>query len=130
MIGCGAVGQGSLPLLFRHLGLRPDQLSVVSADDDGRDVAQAHGVAFEVLPLHRDNIVAVLQSRLGPGDFLVNASLKLSTISNAIQVRLEGTNWLPADTKLWALLQNASGGVWGGCVYDVDAIEKRLANGV
>ena len=36
---------------------------------------------------------------------------------------------LPADTKLWALLQNASGGVWGGCVYDVEAIEKRLANG-
>ena len=35
---------------------------------------------------------------------------------------------LPADTKLWALLQNASGGVWGGCVYDVAAIEKRLAN--
>ncbi len=35
---------------------------------------------------------------------------------------------LPADTKLWALLQNASGGVWGGCVYDVDAIEKRLGN--
>ena len=26
---------------------------------------------------------------------------------------------LPADTKLWALLQHASGGVWGGCVYDV-----------
>jgi putative YjhG/YagF family dehydratase len=33
---------------------------------------------------------------------------------------------LPADTKLWAVLQNASGGVWGGCVYDVEAIAKRL----
>jgi putative YjhG/YagF family dehydratase len=34
---------------------------------------------------------------------------------------------LPDDTKLWALLQNASGGVWGGCVYDYQAIEKALA---
>jgi len=34
---------------------------------------------------------------------------------------------LPADTKLWALLQHASGGVWGGCVYDVDAIGAKLA---
>ena len=34
---------------------------------------------------------------------------------------------LPADTKLWALLQNASGGVWGGCVYDVDEIGAKLA---
>jgi putative YjhG/YagF family dehydratase len=33
---------------------------------------------------------------------------------------------LPADTRLWALLQHASGGVWGGCVYDPDAIAARL----
>jgi dihydroxyacid dehydratase/phosphogluconate dehydratase len=33
---------------------------------------------------------------------------------------------LPADTRLWALLQNVSGGTWGGCVYDVDAIERAL----
>ncbi len=29
---------------------------------------------------------------------------------------------LPDDTRLWAALQNVSGGTWGGCVYDVDAI--------
>ena len=29
---------------------------------------------------------------------------------------------LPDDTRLWAALQNASGGTWGGCVYDVEAI--------
>jgi putative YjhG/YagF family dehydratase len=33
---------------------------------------------------------------------------------------------LPDDTRLWAALQNASGGTWGGCVYDVDAIVSRL----
>jgi putative YjhG/YagF family dehydratase len=33
---------------------------------------------------------------------------------------------IPADTRLWALLQQASGGTWAGCVYDVDAIERRL----
>ena len=35
---------------------------------------------------------------------------------------------LPDDTRLWAALQNASGGVWGGCVYDADAIMARLSN--
>lgn len=29
---------------------------------------------------------------------------------------------LPDDTRIWAALQNASGGSWGGCVYDADAI--------
>ena len=33
---------------------------------------------------------------------------------------------LPDDTRLWAALQNASGGTWGGCVYDADAILARL----
>jgi putative YjhG/YagF family dehydratase len=33
---------------------------------------------------------------------------------------------LPAATRLWAALQEASGGTWGGCVFDVDAIVKRL----
>lgn len=33
---------------------------------------------------------------------------------------------LPADTRLWAALQNASGGTWGGCVYDADAITAKL----
>lgn len=33
---------------------------------------------------------------------------------------------LPDDTRLWAALQGASGGTWGGCVYDVDAILERL----
>jgi putative YjhG/YagF family dehydratase len=34
---------------------------------------------------------------------------------------------LPEDTRLWAALQQASGGIWGGCVYDADAIVKKLA---
>jgi dihydroxyacid dehydratase/phosphogluconate dehydratase len=33
---------------------------------------------------------------------------------------------LPDDTRLWAALQAASGGTWGGCVYDVDAIVAAL----
>jgi dihydroxyacid dehydratase/phosphogluconate dehydratase len=35
---------------------------------------------------------------------------------------------LPEDTRLWALLQNISGGTWGGCVYDVEAIVEKLNN--
>ena len=33
---------------------------------------------------------------------------------------------LPEDTRLWAALQNVSGGTWGGCVYDTDAILEKL----
>lgn len=36
---------------------------------------------------------------------------------------------LPADTKLWAAMQNVSGGTWGGCVYDSEKIMDLLARG-
>ncbi len=36
---------------------------------------------------------------------------------------------LPDDTRLWAALQDASGGTWGGCVFDAEAIIQRLARG-
>jgi dihydroxyacid dehydratase/phosphogluconate dehydratase len=36
---------------------------------------------------------------------------------------------LPDDTRLWAGLVTASGGLWGGCVYDTDLILEGLAAG-
>ena len=33
---------------------------------------------------------------------------------------------LPDDTRLWAALVHVSGGIWGGCVYDVDSITAQL----
>lgn len=36
---------------------------------------------------------------------------------------------LPDDTRLWAALQDVSGGVWSGCVYDVERILAVLEAG-
>ncbi len=36
---------------------------------------------------------------------------------------------LPDDTRLWAALQSVSGGTWGGCVYDPDAILRAIEAG-
>jgi putative YjhG/YagF family dehydratase len=37
---------------------------------------------------------------------------------------------LPDDTRLWAALQQASGGTWAGCVYDVDRIVEVIKAGL
>jgi dihydroxyacid dehydratase/phosphogluconate dehydratase len=34
---------------------------------------------------------------------------------------------LPPETRLWAALQNASGGTWAGCVFDVEKITRAIA---
>jgi len=33
---------------------------------------------------------------------------------------------LPPQTRLWAALQDVSGGTWGGCVFDTDTIIRKL----
>ncbi len=33
---------------------------------------------------------------------------------------------LPRETRLWAALQDASGGTWAGCVFDEEAIIRKL----
>jgi putative YjhG/YagF family dehydratase len=37
---------------------------------------------------------------------------------------------IPNDSRLWAMLQQVSGGTWGGCVYDVDMIIETLKLGM
>lgn len=37
---------------------------------------------------------------------------------------------LPDDTRLWAALQEASGGTWAGCIYDTDRIIEVLKAGL
>jgi homospermidine synthase len=79
MVGFGSIGQGTLPLLLRHVALPPSRIEIVTADEDGRAVAAEYGVAFHVLPLTAANYRAVLEPRLGPGDFLVNTSNDVSS---------------------------------------------------
>ena len=43
--------------------------------------------------------------------------------------KLQADPRLHADTKLWAALQNISGGTWGGCVFDTEKIIKTLHAG-
>ncbi|MBV9498164.1 MAG: YjhG/YagF family D-xylonate dehydratase [Acidobacteriaceae bacterium] len=47
-------------------------------------------------------------------------------MSRAPRTDLRADPALPVDTRLWAALQHASGGIWGGCVYDAEAIIAKL----
>ena len=59
----------------------------------------------------------------GAVDFVGNQETFINREPNPKLLPLPG---VPDDTRLWAALQNVSGGSWGGCVYDVDAILKKL----
>jgi putative YjhG/YagF family dehydratase len=69
------------------------------------------------------NLIGVGESRMSPNE----AQHLLD--SRTMHPKLSPDPQLPSDTRLWAALQQASGGTWGGCVYDVDRIISLLEAG-
>jgi homospermidine synthase len=81
-IGFGSIGQGVLPLILRHLGgVKPERITIVTADETGRKEAEEYGIKFIVNPLTRENYKRVLEPLVGRGDFLLNVSVDVSSIA-------------------------------------------------
>jgi putative YjhG/YagF family dehydratase len=65
----------------------------------------------------------------GAVNFIVNGSVEEGSRVLAARPQrddLQPDPALPAASRLWAALQDVSGGTWGGCVFDADAIMRKL----
>lgn len=80
IVGFGSIGQGSLPLILRHIGINKKNISIIAADDLGKGVAKKEGVKFEINPLTKQNYKKILEKYLKPGDFLLNLSVDVSSV--------------------------------------------------
>ena len=82
-------------------------------------------------PTTQRPILATAPGRCGvignPSDMYGGCVISCSTpVRNRCTIEPADHWQLPEDTRLWAALVHASGGVWGGCVYDVDKIIEKL----
>ena len=102
MVGCGSIGQGILPLLLRHIGMAPSQVTIVNSDGRGRAVAEAMGVTYLVSPLTRENFREILAPMLGQGDFLLNLSVDVSSVALIGFCREVGALYLDTCVEPWA----------------------------
>jgi homospermidine synthase len=80
-IGFGSIGQGVLPLILRHVGIKPERVTIVTADDKGLKAADQYGIKHIIEPLTRDNYRRVLDPLVGRGDFVLNVSVDVSSIA-------------------------------------------------
>ena len=102
MVGFGSIGQGVLPLLFRHLDMAPDQVTIVTAEERGQAVAAAYDVRFIQQPLTRENYAAVLEPWRGPGDFLLNLSVDVASVALIELAQRRGALYLDTCIEPWA----------------------------
>ena len=102
IIGFGSIGQGVLPLILRHIGIRPDRITIVTAEERGKDIAQTLGVRFVLEPLVRENFRRVLDSLMGRGDFVLNLSVEVSSIALIKYCWERGAMYLDTCIEPWA----------------------------
>jgi len=101
IIGFGSIGQGVLPLLLRHIDLKPDQITIITAELRGQQVAAEYGVRFVETALTRENYRTVLQKWLGPRDFLLNVSVDVSSVALIELCRELGALYLDTCIEPW-----------------------------
>ena len=100
-VGFGSIGQGVLPLVLRHIGIRPERITIVTADDNGRQEAAEYGIKFIKNPLTRDNYRQVLEPMIGRGDFLLNLSVDVSSIALIKFAHERGALYLDTCIEPW-----------------------------
>jgi homospermidine synthase len=101
MVGFGSIGQAVLPLLFRHLDLRPEQIRIISAGESGGEVAQEFGVSFTPQTLTEENYLEVLEPCLNKGDFLLNLSVDVSSLALIELCHRRGSLYLDTCIEPW-----------------------------
>lgn len=102
LIGFGAIGRGVLPLLLRHIGLRPEQITILRAHPGDDDMVQRHGVTQLVEPLQRDNYRIILERYVSPGDFVLNLAINVSSLALLEYCQQHGVLYLDACIEPWS----------------------------
>jgi homospermidine synthase len=103
IIGFGSIGQGVLPLILRHIEVNRGHITIFTAHDRGRDVAQACGIVdFRLKPLMRETYRNDLGPLLRQGDFLLNLSYDVSSVALIELCHELNVTYLDSCIEPWA----------------------------
>ncbi len=102
MIGFGSIGQGVLPLIFRHIDIKPAQITIISAEDrGGLKETERYDVRFIKKRLTQENFRQVLDKRIGKGDFLVNLSVEVASTALVEFCQEKGALYIDTCIEPW-----------------------------
>ena len=101
ILGFGSIGQGVLPLILRHIDINPECITILTANDAGKDIADEYAVQLICKTLTQDNFRSTLSPLLGHGDFLLNVSVEVSSVALVELCRELGALYLDTCIEPW-----------------------------
>jgi homospermidine synthase len=100
-VGFGAIGQGVLPLILRHIGCPAERITIVTAEDQGSEQAASLGIKFIKERLTRENLRRTLDPLVGRGDFILNVSVDVSSVALIRYAWEKGAMYLDTCIEPW-----------------------------
>jgi len=103
MLGCGSVGQCTLPLVRRHLDMPADRITVMDFEDIRPRIEDSlkAGVAFKRERLTPDNFATLLGGLVGPGDAIVDLSWNVETFDMLTWCAEHRVNYINTSLEEW-----------------------------
>jgi homospermidine synthase len=101
MVGCGSIGQATLPLLRQHLAIGADRLTVLAADETGRGIAREHGATFVHAHLKPRSYRRNLATHVHAGDLLLNLSVDVSSLDLIRFAAERGALYVDTSIEPW-----------------------------
>jgi len=102
IIGFGCIGKGILPLILRHIDMKPEQITILSKDDNNAELAHTYGIEFITQNITRENFENILNQHLTAGDFLLNLSVDVSSAALMQFCQQVDALYLDTCTEPWA----------------------------
>lgn len=106
IVGFGGIGPAVLPLILRHIDIKPEQISVISANDMNRKLAEREQVKFEHFTLDENNYKDFLTQRLQKGDVLLNLSVDVSSLDLIRLCNKLGVVYVDTSIERWLSEKN------------------------
>ena len=89
IVGFGSIGQAVVQLIFHHFHFKPSQITIISKDEAGIEIAKKYGLRVQIETITPENYYDLIGNKLQEGDFLLNLSVNISSfdlITKIIQV--------------------------------------------
>jgi homospermidine synthase len=102
MIGFGSIGQATLAPLFEVMDIKPEQITILTADDRGQAVAKEYGINFVVKALSRENYKTLIPTYVDKGDLIINLSVDTSSVDLMELCNQLGVLYVDTVVEPWA----------------------------
>lgn len=101
LLGFGCIGKAILPLLFRHLELKPEQLIIITDKNDGIIIAEKYNVQIIIATISKTNYQTIIGDILNSGDFILNLSVNISSLDLIKLCQQKNALYLDTCTEPW-----------------------------